>query len=72
MDELTKQTAQTQITVSKGNPTPEELAAVTALLAALGSARPAEPEAPAPAARVTRLRKRRALIPRLGWNLGRR
>lgn len=60
------------LSVTRGNPTPEELAAVTALLTALGSATSAAPNEQEPAARVTRIRKRRALsTPRLPWTIGR-
>ncbi|HAY43300.1 MAG TPA: hypothetical protein DCY59_07000 [Micrococcaceae bacterium] len=72
MTEQSTAPAVAQIQVTKGKPTAEELAAVTALLTALGSARIEEPEAPAVPERMTRLRKRRALSPRLGWSLGRR
>ncbi|MEA5456621.1 acyl-CoA carboxylase epsilon subunit [Sinomonas sp. JGH33] len=48
--------------VTKGNPTPEELAAVTAVLAAVGSSEEAE-EAPAALTRRERIR-RAALRPR--------
>lgn len=61
------------LTITRGNPSPEELAAVTALLTALGSRPSGNGQEPAPAQRVTRIRKRRALsTPRLSWNLGRR
>ncbi|MDR4533558.1 acyl-CoA carboxylase subunit epsilon [Glutamicibacter sp. PS] len=65
--------AQPLLSVTKGNPTPEELAALTAIVASLAN-RPAPEAQPAPAKRrVARIRKRRALTtPRLSWNLGRR
>ena len=72
MTEQSTAPAAAQIQVTKGKPTAEELAAVTALLTAMGSARIEEPEAHAVPERMTRLRKRRALSPRLGWSLGRR
>lgn len=61
-----------QIRVTKGNPSDEELAVVTALLAAMGNAPAAEPEIVEPKKRVARIRRRRALTPRLGWTIGRR
>lgn len=60
------------IQITKGKPTDEELAAITALLTAISHAAPHEEQAPAAPQRVARLRKRRALSPRLGWSLGRR
>ncbi|MEU3331985.1 acyl-CoA carboxylase subunit epsilon [Glutamicibacter creatinolyticus] len=61
------------LTVTRGNPSPEELAAVTALLSAMGSQPNQNGAAQAPAGRVTRIRKRRALsTPRLPWSIGRR
>lgn len=62
-----------QIRVTKGNPSAEELAAVTALLCAMSNSPAQQPEENAQAKkRVARLRKRRALTPRLGWTIGRR
>lgn len=61
-----------QIRVTKGNPSDEELAVVTALLAAMGNAPAAEPETVELKKRVARIRRRRALTPRLGWTIGRR
>lgn len=73
MEQDTAGATSPQIRVTKGNPTAEELAAVTALLCAMGNAPAPEPEAQAPARkRIKRLRKRRALTPRLGWAIGRR
>jgi len=73
MEQDTAGATSPQIRVTKGNPSAEELAAVTALLCAMGNAPAPEPEAQAPAhKRITRLRKRRALTPRLGWTIGRR
>ncbi|MBF6671283.1 MULTISPECIES: acyl-CoA carboxylase subunit epsilon [Glutamicibacter] len=73
MEQDTATPAAPQIQVTKGNPSAEELAAVTALLCALGNAPAEQPDEAAPAKkRVTRLRKRRALTPRLGWTVGRR
>ncbi|GGJ55146.1 acyl-CoA carboxylase subunit epsilon [Glutamicibacter ardleyensis] len=72
MTEQSNAPAAAQIQVTKGKPTAEELAAVTALLTAMGSATSEEIEVPAVPERMTRLRKRRALSPRLGWSLGRR
>ncbi|WP_349931363.1 acyl-CoA carboxylase subunit epsilon [Glutamicibacter mishrai] len=73
MQQDTATPAAPQIRVTKGNPTAEELAAVTALLCAMGNTPAEQPEAAAPAKkRVTRLRKRRALTPRLGWTIGHR
>lgn len=73
MEQDTANTAVPQIRVAKGNPTAEELAAVTALLCALGNAPAQQSETAAPEKkRVTRMRKRRALTPRLGWTIGRR
>lgn len=60
-----------QIRVTKGNPSDEELAVVTALLAAMGNAPAPAPEAAEPKKRVDRIRRRRALVPRLGWTIGR-
>lgn len=61
------------ISVTRGNPTAEELAVVTALLTAIGSMNSAPPAEHEPAARVTQIRKRRALsAPRLPWSIGRR
>lgn len=73
MQQDTATPAAPQIRVTKGNPTAEELAAVTALLCAMGNTPAEQPVAAAPAKkRVTRLRKRRALTPRLGWTIGHR
>ncbi|GAA1409368.1 hypothetical protein AUR04nite_22250 [Glutamicibacter uratoxydans] len=73
MDQLAASTDAAQICITKGNPTAEELAAVTALLTAMGNARSNEQEQAAPPKRMTLLRRRRALTtPRLSWNLGRR
>jgi len=61
-----------QIRVTKGNPSDEELAVVTALIAAMGNAPAPAPQAAEPKKRVDRIRRRRALVPRLGWTIGRR
>ncbi|MCS3492511.1 MULTISPECIES: acyl-CoA carboxylase subunit epsilon [Micrococcaceae] len=61
-----------QIRVTKGNPSDEEVAVVTALLAAMGNTPAPAPEAAEPKKRVARIRRRRALAPRLGWTIGRR
>ncbi|WP_404289731.1 acyl-CoA carboxylase subunit epsilon [Glutamicibacter arilaitensis] len=71
MHEQSSAIAAATITVTKGQPTAEELAAVTALLTAMGTAAPAANDTPAEPQRVARIRKRRALTPRLGWSLGR-
>lgn len=61
------------LSVTRGNPTAEELAAVTALLTTLGSAATAASQEQEPAERVARIRKRRALsVPRLPWTIARR
>ncbi|MFR0637101.1 acyl-CoA carboxylase subunit epsilon [Arthrobacter sp. LS16] len=73
MDQQAYASAAAQLTVTRGNPTPEELAAVTALLMALDCQEQQTARAVPAAKRVTRLRKRNALsTPRLSWNLGRR
>ncbi|WP_159614426.1 acyl-CoA carboxylase subunit epsilon [Glutamicibacter sp. JC586] len=73
MEQDAARTAVPQIRVTKGKPTAHELAAVTALLSAMGNTAASAPEVQAPARnRVSRLRKRRALTPRLGWTIGRR
>ena len=73
MDQQAHASAAPQLTVTRGNPTPEELAAVTALLMALDCQEQQTTRAVPAAKRVTRLRKRNALsTPRLSWNLGRR
>ncbi|MGO2053588.1 hypothetical protein CQ010_02020 [Arthrobacter sp. MYb211] len=72
MPEQSTANAAALITVTKGKPSAEELAAVTALLTAMGTAAPAENDMPVEPQRVARIRKRRALTPRLGWSLGRR
>ncbi|WP_313813319.1 acyl-CoA carboxylase subunit epsilon [Glutamicibacter sp.] len=62
-----------QICIAKGNPTAEELAALTALISAMGNARSDEKATVAAPKRMARARRRRALTtPRLSWNLGRR
>ena len=61
------------LTVTRGNPTPEELAAVTALLTSMAGTRSADTGSVLPAQRVERIRKRRALsAPRLPWIIARR
>ncbi len=73
MDQQAHASAAARLTVTRGNPTPEELAAVTALLMALDCQEQQTARAVPAAKRVTRLRKRNALsTPRLSWNLGRR
>lgn len=62
-----------QINITKGHPTAEEVAALTALLMAMGNSKPVTPEVQSAPKRLSRLRRRRALTtPRLSWNLGRR
>lgn len=68
----TAQLTAAQITITKGNPSDEELAAVTALLMAVGNSPAEQPEPTEGKKRVARLRKRRALTPRLPWSVGRR
>ncbi|MGX1749163.1 acyl-CoA carboxylase subunit epsilon [Glutamicibacter protophormiae] len=73
MDQQAHASAAAQLTVTRGNPTPEELAAVTALLMALDSREQDTARTVQAPKRVARLRKRTALsTPRLSWNLGRR
>lgn len=72
MEQHAALTAAPRIQVAKGNPSAEELAAVTALLAAMGNTPAQQPEAAAAKKRMTRIRRRRALTPRLGWTVGRR
>ena len=73
MDSHQDGAATAALSVTRGNPTPEELAALTAVLSALGSARATADQPGAPAQRVARIRKRRALsTPRLPWIIGRR
>ncbi|MFJ2618861.1 acyl-CoA carboxylase subunit epsilon [Glutamicibacter sp. NPDC087344] len=73
MDQQNPASAAPQLTVTRGNPTPEELAAVTALIMAFDHQEPETSHTEQAPKRVARLRKRSALSsPRLSWNLGRR
>ena len=71
---MTEQEPQSQavLGVTRGNPTPEELAALTVLLSALGTSEPAAE--PATSAWTSQTRQRRA-VPRPGpdaWRLSTR
>jgi hypothetical protein len=61
------ESAQALFSVTKGNPSPEDIAALTAVLAAVGSSEPETAESPARPTRRERIR-RATLRPRHGLN----